>query len=91
MNTHDFHYPEHYTDFNNGLNCSDGEVNDWIKKGLTHLKKEVANGVKNPSFSISTGNTIVWGNAYKQDNGKYTISVHVSRAYEAQWHIDREL
>lgn len=75
-------YPENYYDFSGGVDCSNEEINQWIKEGIEDMKAEIRNGVIKPSFNISTGNTMVWGNIYFQRDGKYTIEVCISKHYK---------
>jgi len=86
-----FTFPNDFFDFTNGVDCSNGEINAWIKNCINHIKKEIKKGVKNPHANSRTGNSVVVVTAYKQTNDKYTVEVTVSKAYQSHTEINVDL
>jgi hypothetical protein len=84
-------FPNDFFDFTNGVDCSNGEINLWIRDCFTHIKNEIKRGVKNPHATLSTGNSTVIVSAYLQGNGKYTLDVTVSKAFYNHIEIDVNL
>ena len=75
-------YPEEFTDWTDGMDVIDGEVQGFIKEGIERMKIEIGDD-KATFFSTSTGNVIVFGEMYRQENGKFTINISVSKNYKS--------
>lgn len=75
-------YPDEFFDFSNGVPVDTYEVQSWIDKAIEHLKEKIADGVKSPHATISSGNTLVMAIAFPEGDGKYTVRIAVSTAYK---------
>jgi hypothetical protein len=76
-----FTFPGDYFDYTDGVPSTDSEIDFRIKEGIQRIKDKVREGVENPSYNFATGNLLITIFAYKQDNCKYTLYVHVSKGY----------
>ena len=66
-------FPEGFDSSENGVEISDKQINEWVKKAVEHLKKESENSF----YEICSGDTAVIVLKY-EDN---TYSVYVCKGY----------
>ncbi len=79
----DFTFPGDYYSFQNGVNISDVGTNRWIDECIEKVKGKFASNpeIKEAFACISSGNTKVLCEGYKQGNGKYTVFISVIKGY----------
>ena len=77
-------YPYNYHDFSNGVPVRDSEVNQWIRQAVEGIKKDIQKFPEIGKYfhTISSGNTKVLVEAYKESGNSYTLYVSVSTAYK---------
>lgn len=85
-------YPNLYTDFSDGVGVSNNEIKQFIQKGLEKIKQKMLDDdLKESFFSFATGNTIVFGEIYRQQNKLFNIFISVSKNYIHKTFTDVEL
>lgn len=73
-------YPQDFSDFSNGVNISDKEINEWISEGINTLEQNL----KQSSAGCSSGNTKVMVDRYSDDDLEedYYYEINVSKGYK---------
>lgn len=89
-----FNYPELYTDFADGLNVEDSEINEWVQESLERAVNKLYKNNLDESFSTcSSGNTKVFVEVYrhKENKAKISVSVSVSQNYKIKSNYDEKI
>ncbi len=88
----DFTFPGDYYSFHNGVDISTSETNEWINKAVNKVREKfLADSSLKETFStISSGNTKVLAEGYKQGNGMYSVFVSVMKGYHRKMECDVE-
>lgn len=89
-----FYFPsEDYYSFKNGVDIDTPQINRWIEECINKLGSNFqSNRDINHTFcTISSGNTKVIAEGYKQANGKYTVFITVTKDYSKLAQCDVEL
>jgi hypothetical protein len=78
----DVKFPYGFYNFHNGVDISDDEINNWIKKCIDQLEND-----KEESYaSIASGNTMVivkryYDYNYEEDENRYNYEIIVTKGY----------
>lgn len=75
------HYADLY-DMSDGVNIETKKIDQWIDEIVEKLQAKILSGDKFLAENISSGNTVVCGFAYLQENGNYTFDIYVSKQYK---------
>jgi len=72
-------YPEGFYSFENGVDVSNSQINQWIKECIDNLEKNKTSNVS----SMSSGNTlvVVFRCYYKDNDPQYYYNVIVTKNY----------
>lgn len=82
-------YPDKYFDFSDGIDISEIKIKRLIKKVIKKAKKYILKYNKeNTFYTISTGNTKIFVEIYKQDNGLFEVFVAVTKNYIEECYHD---
>lgn len=79
--------------YHDGVRINDRTINEWIKRAVASAKEQLR---KHPDMtksfeSISSGNTKVIVEIYRQINNKYTIFVSVCDGYWEMVELDNDI
>ena len=81
----EFYYPsEDYFDFSEGIVVSDFEIQRWINECLTEIREKIDKEPDRQEFFhiISSGNTQVLVEAYRERKDKFSVYVTVNNVYK---------
>ncbi len=89
----DFYYPGDYFDFSGSGSVSETTINIWIQQMFDKVSEAAKNEPERNNFShaMSTGNTKVIIEAYRQGSGKFTVYVSVATSYTQRSILDVDL
>ena len=84
---------EDYFDSDGGAKNSNETINRWIRECLTSVKKKSKKRPDKKEFwySIHSGQGGVFVIAYKQETGKFHVTVHVVKSYSEHALFDVKL
>ena len=88
-----FYYPKGYYDFSDGVPIDETTINIWIQRAFDKIALDIKETPDLDKFfhTISSGNTKVLVEAYRQNGDKFTIYVSVSTCYKQKTGMDIKL
>ena len=71
-----------FFDFSDGVPINDLQIEIWINRCINLVKEKMKNGAKEAFGTISSGNTKVLCEGYKNNNGDATMYISVITSYK---------
>jgi hypothetical protein len=86
-------YPEGFSDFSTATKIGKNQTLHWIEDVVQAIQKKVKNNdlLNEVHSTISSGNTKVFIEAYRQNNDEFTVCVTVAQNYKHKIYYDIKL